>query len=644
MIGSIAGAVALGDRPLEGLVPALSRPRLPGWEDEGRVWADGRAGLAHAVPVGSPAGPGDERQPIVDPVSGCAIVLDGRIDNRDELGRAVRPRGVRGGPAGDAALVLGAYLEWGDAFVSRLLGDFALAVWNPDRRELLLARDPLGLRPLHYAVRDDVLLFASTVPQLFEGGSVPRDVSDEAAISYLYLVPLETKSFYRHVHPLPGGHLLESLNGSVHVRAYQRWPDEPPDQRVASGDEPEEFRALFTEAVRCRLAGAGTVGLPLSGGLDSGSVASVAGLLGRVEGSQIPRAYSWTFDRFRACDERQYAVAAASAYDLPHTLVPGDELWSLRGLDRWLPLLTDPVFSLYDGAFFELLDGARSDGVRTMITTVGGDELLSGFPEYLADWLLLGHWRRVWREVRGGVRAGVYAGPIHRELRMLVSALVTPLLPPAIASLPGGGRVGRSLRAPMPPVLARAYGRDAMRLPVSGRTSWWQFLRRALTAPGRSNFYGYWDRMLRLHGMETSYPFLDVRLIQFGLRTAPDAFYRAGSTKMAVREGLRDVLPPIIRDRVDKPGLGQLADHSLRGPHAPFVRRLLVDSELVRREYVLPAPWRANVERYLAGDGSLRTVCWLGVSLELWLRHLVGRLEPILPPPPSQKPSIGKSL
>ena len=294
-LAQIGGAYALDDKPVDAAhVAPLAGPQC-------HTWADGPIGLAAS-----------DDEPLLHEATGCRLVFDGRIDNRADLEREL-PHALG---ASDGQLVLAAYVEWGREAIGRLLGDFALGVWDPRSRCLLVARDPVGIRPLFIARAQQGILFATTLEPLLTAPGVDAEVDDAAATAYLYS-PLFTlrRSMLRGVEPLFGGERGEIREGRLRIDRYWYWPDRPPDtRRMTTGDE-EEFRYLLTDAVRCRLDSVGQVGLMLSGGLDSTSIAALAGWL-QAGGEVEPlRTYSATFERFVACDERPYIGPSSTATD-----------------------------------------------------------------------------------------------------------------------------------------------------------------------------------------------------------------------------------------------------------------------------------------------------------------------------------------
>jgi asparagine synthase (glutamine-hydrolysing) len=624
-VTAIAGVLRLDGGPLErARLEALATPAPGNVVDALAMWVEGPIGLSSAIARTTPES-AHEAQPLVDPGSGCVIVFDGRLDNRSDLRAKLQGHPRLLAEESDAAYALAAYVEWGVDAPHRLLGDFALAVWDPRARRLLLANDPMAMRPIYYSTWSDRLAFASTLEQLLGDPDLPRDLDEPSVLRYLYPndAELTSQTYYRHVQLLPGGHTLVSEPPRVELRRYWQWPEEPPAPRRASQADVDEFRALFEETVRCRLRSPTPVGLSLSGGLDSGAIASVAGALSQ-RGEVAPiRAYSFVFDEYTVCDERAYSQAASARYQFPHACVPADDCWTLSRFEEWLPVFNDPHFGAYEDAWYKILGRARADGVRVMMTGDGGDFVAAGSPFYFSDWLLQGRWSALYSEVRARARRP------GQSLAGAVAPAVTALLPVAVQRRVGTVAMPQ-LDAWIPFRLRQQRHHAHMSAPLfRGRAAWWYQLRKLIGQFAHGYHNAFKDRQLRRFGMEVRQPFFDVRLMQYALRTPPDAFYRNATTKVVMREALRDILPPVIRDRRDKANFNPLAQLGLRERRRTFIESLLEDSELERRGYVVPAAWKQYYRDYVQNGGPAYWAFWRTLTTEMWLRRQTGRLPPL---------------
>lgn len=619
-MSAIAGIVKFDESLVDNRELELIAHPMPGNSvDAVSIWSDRIVGFAHALAITTPESV-NGKQPLADPVSGCVIAFDGRLDNRSELCATF---GVMPTLAADVALVLSAYLKWQTDFLKHLLGDFAIAIWDARAQTLILARDPLGQRPLFYSCDSARIIFASTLEQLLRAPSIARDWDEEALPYYFYAYgALDTQTVYRAIKNLPGGTRLIARDVHARVERYWHLRDAPPEPRALTGNDLDEFRARFTDAVAARLRAERPVGLLLSGGLDSGSIASVAGDLYQRGKASPLRAYSLVFDKFVECDERRYIDAIIARYGLPFTPVPADECVPLGDWARALALFTEPYLEAFDGMKYAALDRARADGVRVMLMGHGGDVLLDGSPRAFADLLLQGRWHALHSQVRAFAQAT--GRPYWQSF---AGNVLSPLMPTWVREKIEYRHWHRATSL-IPPRL-RAYRFDALPALPHGKHAWWHHLRHQLASIGHTLQEGHLDRTMRAFGIQVRQPFMDVRLFDFVLSLPPEATYSNGMRRYIVRAGLADILPPVIRERRDKASFLPLMHLGLRERRRQFLQALLDDSELARRDIVLDRPWRATIQNYLDGKQDLFWLEWRGIILEIWLRVQTNRLPPM---------------
>jgi asparagine synthase (glutamine-hydrolysing) len=330
------------------------------------------------------------------------------------------------------------------------------------------------------------------------------------------------------------------------------------------------------------------------------------------------------FERFASCDERRYGGACAARYGFAHTCVPADDLWTLSLFDQWRPVFHEPFLGAFDDVHLALFARAQADGCRAVMTGAGGDHLFTGSPDYLGRWLIQGRLGALHEQARA--RARVRG---RGYLLALADGALRPWLPPALQArvLAARSQWPAGARAWLPAHLEARYRPATHPRLHWGPSAWWQGVRDIVTAFGQTPTGSHWDRMGRRFGLEVRNPLTDVRLVEFALRAPPDAFYRDGVTKWLLRQSLRDVLPPPVRDRTDKASFAPLSAHGLQRRRA-FVEALLDDAELGRRAYVRPEPWARAIRGYLEAGASepLSWAAWRSLTLEMWLRAREGRL------------------
>ncbi|MDR7603036.1 MAG: asparagine synthase (glutamine-hydrolyzing) [Armatimonadota bacterium] len=371
----IAGVVGLADGNAR-VARMLAAMRHRGPDDEGIVQVAPGLWLGNcrlAILDLTPAG----RMPME--ASGAWITYNGEVYNFADLRTELERAGWRFRSRTDTEVVIAAWVAWGEAALRRLRGMFALALYDPRRRELVLARDPLGEKPLYYAVGSGWFAFASEVRALLASGLVARRLDPRAVTVYLYngfsVDPLTLVDGVRAL--LPGHYLRVGEDGRVRsVERFWLGPfAESPGERVS----PESLHARFEEAVRIRLVADVPVGAFLSGGLDS---TAVAGAMARS--SPACRTFTVALPG-SPLDESAWAREVAKRLGTAHSEVKvGADLQSW--LEGALGALDQPSF---DGVNTYLVARAvREAGLTVALSGLGGDELFGGYPFLRHAWWL----------------------------------------------------------------------------------------------------------------------------------------------------------------------------------------------------------------------------------------------------------------
>ena len=342
-------------------------------------WLGEGVGLAHLALHVTPEQQ-RERLPLVVEHAGLALVADARIDNRAELIAILGlKRHLAARHPTDAELILAAYQRWGTACAAHLLGDFAFAIWDARERRLFAARDAMNMRALYYRTESQRLLFATDGAQILALPEVPVRIFEPAVGAHLLgRFDRLDWTFYEGIAQLPPAHAL--VANTMGVRTWRYWEVDP-EARIEYTDERqyvEHFVDLFSEAVRCRLRSAYPAGVLLSGGLDSGSVASMGGWLRQQPGGGdlAPlRAYCFAFESLPECDERSISDGIVHHYDLPMTAISAETAWLLWNYPAHTPTGGSAAIEIIpittQHAFMQLARNSFAAHVATAIDTTG---------------------------------------------------------------------------------------------------------------------------------------------------------------------------------------------------------------------------------------------------------------------------------
>ena len=533
-MNAICGLLAAGaeDGP-SGVRPMLDA--LPGAAEPAAVWTDGIIALGGAA-----------RCVTVDSRSSLALVADVRLDDRPGLCDALDvPRHERDGLA-DGALVLKAYQRWGQACTPRLLGDYAFALWDAARRTLFCARDHIGAKPFYYARTPGGFAFACTVEGVLAAPGVDGDLDELSVAEHLSGIALfsNTRTFFKAVRKLPPEHTLavDCAEPSCQVAAPVRhWhPEQAPRLPPATDDQyAEEFLTLYRQAVADRLRGPDPIGVHVSGGLDSSSVALLAAAQLRREGRPLPLAFSWLPDLAGQPPKPEYAkeyalidaVCAKGGLQVRHCTTNPDHTVALLGCDGAVPgamLGNEDIVQRH----------AAAQGIRVLLSGWGGDEGASfNGRGSLESMLLRGHW--------AGLAAACRAKGVGP--RRLLMDHVLPLISPALMLELKRLRRGKPRRA------RRGFADPAFRRqlrPRPERVARYLDPRRSqLQLLGFGHLAGRmedWAAAGARRGIEYRYPLLDRRVLEFALGLPPEQFQRGGCSRLLMRRALRTVLPPVV--------------------------------------------------------------------------------------------------
>lgn len=402
--------------PLPAMLQAL---RHRGPDDEGMFRSPGgHAALAHArlsILDLSPAG----HQPMSTPDGRLTIVFNGEIYNFQKLRAALLERGAEFRSHSDTEVILRAYEAHGPACVGMLRGMFAFALWDEREKTCLLARDPFGIKPLYFHNAGNRLTFASEQRALLASGLVPRELDPQGLYGYLRTgsVP-EPRTLLRNVGCLEAGHHALWRDGKLETKRFWQLRFTPETAPVA--DAPGRARAALLDSVEHHFVSDVPVGVFLSGGLDSTALVALA----RAVGHQDLHTYSIAFPE-SANDEGGLARRTAAAFDTRHHEWPLDAATGRDLFGQFLRAMDQPSI---DGLnTFTVSKFARADGMKVVLSGLGGDELLGGYKSF-AEVPRLARWNRrlSWT---GPVRTGLgHALELSRrpQLRRLGDMLGQP--------------------------------------------------------------------------------------------------------------------------------------------------------------------------------------------------------------------------
>jgi asparagine synthase (glutamine-hydrolysing) len=623
-MSGICGVVNFDGEPLEAsdifVMTSLLQRRGP---ERTGVWRDGSVGLGHTLLATTPEAE-EEQLPLVHEPTGCAITADVRLDNREELLRLLRRGDEK--DLGDAAIVLAAYLEWGETCTERLLGDFAFAIWDPRQRQFFGARDHMGMKPFYYHHSPRKVFAVTSEPKaILALPRTPYRINEGRIADYL-VNPLEgidkTSTFFEEVYRLPPAHTLTVDREGMRLRKY--WHLEPGDELRLSDDQSysEAFLEVFTKAIRSRLRSVGPIGSMLSGGIDSSSVTAIASAILADAGQGPLPTFSAVSPNADDCIETRtiHATVEHLGESIEPHLISHDDLARFPTLPALMRMLDEP----FDGSMAlprVIYLAARLRGCRVVLDGVAGDVVL-GASGYLTHLLRTGRWGRAYSEAS---KSNAYWGggdPPIRQLATRIFALYAPRFAkrlrrraqarPQAAAIgrEAGLRTGFAEQVRLHERLAtlRAQGASRPGEPFAhGRA-------RSITHPFLTVGRERYDRVAASVGVEPRDPFLDVRLIELAVRLPGEQLLENGYPKAVLRHALAAHLPDEVRFRRGKEHLGWVFTTAAAALDAPAPSLVDDAAPMVSRYVDLDAASREG--------GNLPTDLMYNLAqLEYWLRR-----------------------
>jgi len=569
------------------------------------------------------------QQPLYNADRSVCIVYNGEVYNYQALIAELSALGYAFHTRSDTEAIVHAWEAWGEACVTRLRGMFAFAIWDRNRETLFLARDRLGVKPLHYALLDDgTLLFGSELKSLLAHGALPRDIDPYAVEDYFALgYVAEPRTIFRAARKLPPAHTLAIRRGAPVPEPREYWDVRfTCDARIGADDACAELVLRLRESVRLRMISEVPLGAFLSGGVDSSAVVATMASLSETPINTCAIAFSDP-----AFDESRYAKLVADRFGTNHRVdrVDSDDFGLLDQLAR---VYDEPYADSSAIPTYRVCQLARKH-VTVALSGDGGDENFGGYRRYRLHMME------------------------ERMRRLLPLSLRRPMFGMLAGAYPKADWAPRMFRAKS---TFEALGRDPVEAYCHGVSILRDGMRRRLfTGAFRSELGGYSalevfrrhartaqtddplalvqyldlktylvgdintkvDRASMAHSLEVREPLMDHPLVEW-LATLPSSFkVRGQEGKWLLKKALEPRLPAEILYR-PKMGFAVPLARWFRGPLRARVRDSLLgerlgDTGIFDRSYL-----QELVDHHQSGRRDYSSSLWTLLMFDAFLRNV----------------------
>ncbi len=616
----IAGACNQNSTPvaradIEAMTEALSH-RGP---DGSGIYEGGPVALGHrrlAIIDLSSAG----QQPMSNETGSILITYNGEIYNYRELRTELEAKGHQFRSRTDTEVAIHAYEEWGEECLQRFNGMFALAIWDEDRQELFLARDRYGIKPLYYVAQGETFLFASEVKGILAHPGYRADLDQESLVEYLTFQNFFTdRTLFAGIKTLPAGTWMRfrlDAKPRTHTQRYWDYDFSEPNSPASREEYIEELQRLFVQAVQRQLVSDVDVGSYLSGGIDSGSITSVAS-------RQLPymRTFTCGFDLRSASglelafDEREAAEYMSYLFKTEHyemVLKAGDMERVMSRLVRHLEV--PRVGQSYPNYYVAQL---ASRFVKVVLSGTAGDELFAGYP-----------WRYYRAVVNDDFDHYIRKYYVYWQ-RLIPDATLQDVL--------------RPIWKEVSHVNTEDIFRDVFTHHASELTRPEDYINHSLYFEAKTFLHGLLtveDKLSMAHGLEARVPFLDNDLVDFAMRVPAHLklgnlaevtrlnenepgpktekyFRKTKDGKLLLREVMQRHIPEQVTQRV-KQGFSGPDGSWFRGESIEYVRKSLLNPQARIYEFMDRPVVEGLIAEHLSGAHNRRLLIWSLLNLEAW--------------------------
>jgi asparagine synthase (glutamine-hydrolysing) len=567
------------------------------------------------------------RQPIHNEDKTIWVVFNGEIYNFPELRTELERTGHRFYTSTDTEVIVHLYEEFGSDCVKKLRGMFAFAVFDERRHSLLLARDRLGKKPLHYALTGETLLFGSEIKAILAVAPELAEVDQEGLLNFFSFsyIP-DPHTAFKRIRKLPPGHLMEVADGKAEIRKYWDLPAFGTLNYHSEQECFEDLEARLSEAVRIRLISEVPLGALLSGGTDSSIVVA---LMAKASSAPV-KTFSIGF-RDPDFDEAKYARIVARSFNTEHHELIADADFE-QTLDQLTHMLEEPFGDSSMLPTYLVCKLARQH-VTVALSGDGGDELFAGYDRYLVNlrrrhFDLIPSWAgRLYRDsiyphLPTKVRGRKFAYNVSLPLRdRYIDGLSFSSVERSDRSLFSEDFLACSKLRASPIDMFRSYFDEA---PASDPLGRMQYLdaKTYLTADILCKV----DRMSMATSLEVRSPILDHVFVEWATALAPRWKLHLGERKYALKKVAERLGVPSEVLYRRKQGFALPLVHWIRGQLKEELPRLLLEPRSLQRGYLNPGAVRRLLDEHFASRFDHSAMIWQLLVFELWHRNYLEKL------------------
>jgi asparagine synthase (glutamine-hydrolysing) len=586
--------------------------------DDAGVWTEGPIALSHrrlSILDLSASG----HQPMSFPERGLWISYNGEVYNYLGLRTELEKLGYAFYSNTDTEVVLKGYAAWGEAIFPKLRGMFALAIWDRSNQELILARDPYGIKPLYYARCGEDFVFGSELKSLRVHPDFPTGIDQNSLFFYLrHLYVPEPRSIYARVSRLPAGHFLRVKGNDHTLSKFHNPPEWVSNTHRSYEDTLAELQGVLQQSVKAHLISDVPLGVFLSGGVDSSAIVAFM----RSAGISTIKTFTIGFQGLPAYDERQFARQIAEHFQTDHheILVQPD---IGKFVQEGLITTFDEPFANPAALIAEELSVFARQEVTVALSGLGGDEFFAGYPRYYGM-LWLEHFSQLPRAIHRFIGRTLELMPRNSDrasflerLRRFVDGASQPR-ETCYDNLMSYISDERAKQMLSPDVVSK-LDEDAY-FPNFTRTNG-NLLEALLTLDQSTYMQGdlltYSDRTSMRHSLEVRVPFCDIAVADFASNIPSKYKIHRGQLKSILKDSIKSFVPAEVLYR-KKGGFRVPINEWLHGELRPLVDEVLSEEEVDKIPFLSGVGVKEIIRDFYRGEHQHGFILWALLILSIW--------------------------
>lgn len=555
------------------------------------------------------------------------IIYNGEVYNYIELREELVKKGHVFKSQSDTEVVLHAFEEWGEGALNRFNGMWAFAIWDTQKQELFVSRDRFGIKPFYFYHDKNVFIFASEIKALLLDKRISRQPNDQAIYEYLIsgygYMDMAEYTFFKDIYKIKPGHYVRLNLLKDYCKCKEYW-DIPKHTRFGRGkDIVKTFYGLLEDAVRLRLRSDVNVGIALSGGLDSSSIACIADKIHK--GGDL---FSFSsYYETEGVNEKGFIEEVLRDSHFTPSFISAMPTNLLSDLENIIWHQEEPYSTLSILPQWYVMKASEEKGVKVLLTGQAGDETLAGYDKYylylFADLFKRFKWKAARKEIElYNVYQLATKGAKEDVSRDVSKILLSYFLPGFMKT---GIQYFMAREEPSPYLnkdFTRQYSSDVeIKKRFSSILN--NELYNAFKISPLPSLLHIDDRASMAHSVETRNPFLDYRLVEYLFSVPAEWKIRDSKTKFLLREAMKGVLPEMIRIRRDKMGFPTPLKSWIKNELKDDLLKIFSSKEFLSRPYFNAAEIKKDFSRLIEQGKMSEYTVWSWLNLELWFRRYI---------------------